>query len=85
MNKNSYTYLLLFFFFNCQFYISIMLFTKAFLWLSGRNSLSTIHNSGDKPVTISKSFTNTKKEELMKIIKDAKQKLENVSYFKIER
>ncbi|XP_055682850.1 mitogen-activated protein kinase-binding protein 1 isoform X2 [Lutzomyia longipalpis] len=44
----------------------------------GRNSLSTIHNSGDsKPVTISKSFTNTKKEELMKIIKDAKQKLEN--------
>ncbi|GAB0099744.1 mitogen-activated protein kinase-binding protein 1-like [Sergentomyia squamirostris] len=44
----------------------------------GRNSLSAIHNSGDsKPVTISKSFTNTKKEELMKIIKDAKQKLEN--------
>ncbi|XP_059616871.1 mitogen-activated protein kinase-binding protein 1 isoform X2 [Phlebotomus argentipes] len=46
----------------------------------GRNSLSAIHNSGDsKPVTISKSFTNTKKEELMKIIKDAKQKLENAN------
>lgn len=55
----------------------------------GRKSLSAIHNndgSGGVGVStkvtnpsLSKSFTNSKKEELMKVINEAKQKLENVS------
>lgn len=50
----------------------------------GRKSLSTIHNSDSKIIpnnSLSKSFSNSKKEELMKVINEAKQKLENVSIF----
>lgn len=53
-----------------------------FLFLIGRKSLSTIHNSDSKIIpnnSLSKSFSNSKKEELMKVINEAKQKLENVS------
>ena len=46
----------------------------------GRKSLSAMHNNDPRtPTTISKSFTNNKKEELMKVINEAKQKLETVS------
>lgn len=45
-----------------------------------RQSLSAMHNNDSKlNSSFSKSFTNTKKEELMKVINEAKQKLENVS------
>lgn len=46
--------------------------------LSARRSISAKHNSSDSK-SFSKSFSNTKKEELMKVINEAKQKLENVS------
>lgn len=50
---------------------------------SARKSLSAIHNTegGKISTSISKSFANSKKEELMKVINDAKQKLQNVSDF----
>lgn len=39
-----------------------------------------MHNHADGPAeVIPKSFTNSKREELMKVINSAKQKLENVS------
>lgn len=47
--------------------------------LIGRKSLSAMHNNDSKTATISKSYTNSKKEELLKVINEAKQKLENVS------
>lgn len=48
-----------------------------------RRSISSKHNnnSDGKTSTYTKSFANTKKEELMKVINEAKQKLENVSSF----
>lgn len=62
-------------------WLSVALFTA-------RKSLSGIHNSeggGSKISTsISKSFANSKKEELMKVINEAKQKLENVSGFLVK-
>lgn len=45
---------------------------------SGRRSISAKHNTDNK--SFSKSFSNTKKDELMKVINEAKQKLENVSH-----
>lgn len=38
-----------------------------------------MHNIDNKTTSISKSYTNSKKEELLKVINEAKQKLENVS------
>jgi mitogen-activated protein kinase binding protein 1 len=38
-----------------------------------------MHNIDNKSSSISKSYTNSKKEELLKVINEAKQKLENVS------
>lgn len=46
---------------------------------TGRKSLSAMHNNDNKTTSISKSYTNSKKEELLKVINEAKQKLENVS------
>lgn len=48
--------------------------------LAGRRSISAKHNSSDSK-SFSKSFSNTKKDELMKVINEAKQKLENVRHF----
>uniref|UniRef100_A0ABK8FRX5 MABP1/WDR62 second WD40 domain-containing protein n=1 Tax=Anopheles gambiae TaxID=7165 RepID=A0ABK8FRX5_ANOGA len=46
-----------------------------------RKSMSAKHNNDAKITTsISKSFANNKKEELMKVINEAKAKLENVGY-----
>lgn len=51
----------------------------------GRRSISAKHNNESgkpgtsAPPTITKSYTSTKKEELLKVINEAKQKLENVS------
>uniref|UniRef100_A0A4Y0ARV7 WD_REPEATS_REGION domain-containing protein n=1 Tax=Anopheles funestus TaxID=62324 RepID=A0A4Y0ARV7_ANOFN len=46
-----------------------------------RKSVSAKHNNDSKITTsISKSFANNKKEELMKVINEAKAKLENVGY-----
>jgi mitogen-activated protein kinase binding protein 1 len=39
-----------------------------------------MHNIDNKTTSISKSYTNSKKEELLKVINEAKQKLENVSF-----
>lgn len=53
---------------------------------TGRRSISAKHNTeNNKSVvtvqpTITKSYTTTKKEELLKVINEAKQKLENVGY-----
>uniref|UniRef100_A0A1A9WKM8 MABP1/WDR62 second WD40 domain-containing protein n=1 Tax=Glossina brevipalpis TaxID=37001 RepID=A0A1A9WKM8_9MUSC len=52
---------------------------------TGRRSISAKHNTENNksiPVqpTITKSYTTTKKEELLKVINEAKQKLENVGY-----
>jgi hypothetical protein len=46
---------------------------------TGRKSISAMHNIDNKTTSISKSYTNSKKEELLKVINEAKQKLENVS------
>lgn len=51
-----------------------------FVCFEGRRSISAKHNTDNKNSSYSKSFSNTKKEELMKVINEAKQKLENVSY-----
>lgn len=51
-----------------------------------RRSISSKHNNSNSEVktnSFTKSFANTKKEELMKVINEAKQKLENVSAKKI--
>lgn len=48
---------------------------------TGRKSLSAMYNNDSKTASISKSYTNSKKEELLKVINEAKQKLENVSSF----
>lgn len=45
----------------------------------GRKSISAMHNIDNKTTSLSKSYTNSKKEELLKVINEAKQKLENVS------
>uniref|UniRef100_A0A2M4CRT5 Putative mitogen-activated protein n=1 Tax=Anopheles darlingi TaxID=43151 RepID=A0A2M4CRT5_ANODA len=46
-----------------------------------RKSMTAMHNNDPKITTsISKSFANNKKEELMKVINEAKAKLENVGY-----
>lgn len=51
---------------------------------SERRSISAKHNTDSKfNSSFSKSFTNTKKEELMKVINEAKQKLENVSIYNL--
>lgn len=42
-----------------------------------------MHNIDNKPTSISKSYTNSKKEELLKVINEAKQKLENVSFRRV--
>lgn len=47
--------------------------------ITGRKSISAMHNIDNKTTSISKSYTNSKKEELLKVINEAKQKLENVS------
>lgn len=49
--------------------------------VQSRKSLSAMHNNNDAKITtsISKSYANNKKEELMKVINEAKAKLENVS------
>lgn len=46
---------------------------------SARRSISSKHNNADIKTNYTKSFANSKKEELMKVINEAKQKLENVS------
>lgn len=49
---------------------------------TGRKSLSALHNNdnnGKSTTSMSKTYTNNKKEELLKVINEAKQKLENVS------
>lgn len=48
---------------------------------TARRSISAKHNNDNNKSnnSFSKSFSNTKKEELMKVINEAKQKLENVS------
>lgn len=49
---------------------------------TGRKSLSALHNNdnnGKVTTSMSKTYTNNKKEELLKVINEAKQKLENVS------
>jgi hypothetical protein len=52
----------------------------------GRKSISAMHNIDNKTTSISKSYTNSKKEELLKVINEAKQKLENVSIYRsVER
>ncbi|XP_039453614.1 uncharacterized protein LOC120432460 isoform X3 [Culex pipiens pallens] len=50
--------------------------------VQSRKSLSAMHNNNDAKITtsISKSYANNKKEELMKVINEAKAKLENVGY-----
>lgn len=49
--------------------------------VQSRKSLSAMHNNDAKITTsISKSYANNKKEELMKVINEAKAKLENVGY-----
>ncbi|XP_063699886.1 mitogen-activated protein kinase-binding protein 1 isoform X2 [Culicoides brevitarsis] len=45
-----------------------------------RKSLSAMHNTDGISTSISKSFANSKKEELMKVINDAKSKLQKVGY-----
>ncbi|XP_058056693.1 uncharacterized protein LOC131208065 [Anopheles bellator] len=51
-----------------------------------RKSMSAIHNNDPKITTsISKSFANNKKEELMKVINEAKAKLENGIMFHNKR
>lgn len=48
--------------------------------ISARRSISSKHNNNsDVKTNYTKSFANSKKEELMKVINEAKQKLENVS------
>lgn len=48
--------------------------------VQSRKSISAMHNNDAKiTTTISKSYANNKKEELMKVINEAKAKLENVS------
>ncbi|TMW47455.1 hypothetical protein DOY81_007466 [Sarcophaga bullata] len=53
---------------------------------TSRRSISAKHNNESgkpgtsAPPTITKSYTSTKKEELLKVINEAKQKLENVGY-----
>lgn len=51
-----------------------------FIYILGRRSISSKHNNNTdgKNTSFSKSFANTKKDELMKVINEAKQKLENV-------
>lgn len=51
------------------------------LSIVARRSISAKHNTDNNKNnnSFSKSFSNTKKEELMKVINEAKQKLENVS------
>ena len=44
-----------------------------------------MHNTDNKTASISKSYTNSKKEELLKVINEAKQKLENVSFRGIKK
>lgn len=49
--------------------------------VQSRKSISAMHNNDAKiTTTISKSYANNKKEELMKVINEAKAKLENVGY-----
>lgn len=49
--------------------------------VQSRKSISAMHNNDAKITTsISKSYANNKKEELMKVINEAKAKLENVGY-----
>lgn len=69
---NNKRYYVIFYYFvsKMSFYLSVVV----------RKSISTIHNKDNlKPASISKSYTNSKKEELLKVINEAKQKLENVS------
>lgn len=56
--------------------------SKSFFSLSfsARRSISAKHNTDNKNSSYSKSFSSSKKEELMKVINEAKQKLENVSF-----
>lgn len=62
-------------------FLSFLFYKKISIFTVVRKSISTIHNKDNsKPASISKSYTNSKKEELLKVINEAKQKLENVSY-----
>lgn len=60
-------------------YEHIMTYIKC---IAGRRSISAKHNIENNkttnPPTITKSYTSSKKEELLKVINEAKQKLENV-------
>lgn len=51
--------------------------------VAGRRSISAKHNNENgkvsAPPTITKSYTSTKKEELLQVINKVKQQLENVS------
>lgn len=54
---------------------------KRFVIFSGRRSISAKHNTDIKTnpsSSLSKTYTSSKKEELMKVINEAKAKLENV-------
>lgn len=53
--------------------------SNLFTPFSARRSISSKHNNADVKPNYTKSFANSKKEELMKVINEAKQKLENVS------
>lgn len=45
----------------------------------GRKSISAKHNTHGVKEEITKTYTSSKKEELMKVINAAKQQLDNVS------
>lgn len=55
-------------------YVSLGGFTSV-----GRKSISAKHNNHGPKEEITKSYTSSKKEELMKVINAAKQQLDNVS------
>lgn len=64
--------------------VDALKFIKFYRLFTARRSISSKHNNssdGKSTVSFTKSYTNTKKEELMKVINEAKAKLENVSKF----
>lgn len=62
------------------------MFIGVVIFVADRRSISAKHNTENgkpgvsAPPTITKSYTSTKKEELLKVINEAKQKLDNVSF-----
>lgn len=66
--------------------VRVKLIVYRFQFCIDRRSISAKHNTENgkpgvsAPPTITKSYTSTKKEELLKVINEAKQKLENVRF-----